>query len=322
MGAMGIFIVLLGTLSVFFLDSLPIIGAGTRYTAEFREAAGLKAGNEVRIAGVKVGKVTDVGLDGNKVLVEFRTKDAWVGDDTTASIQIKTLLGQKYLALDPKGSKTADPSQRIPLSHTASPYDVIDAFSDASKTLTDIDTNQLAASMEALNEAFSGTPPEIRASIDGVARISDTLAKRDTELKKLFAATKSTSKILSDRNAEFQKLLANGGQLLAELNGRQEAIARLLSGTQTLANELSALVHDNEAQIGPALTNLRAVVGILDDNLANVSKTLKLAAPFYGIYADVLGNGRWFDAVVTNLVPPNLPEIPGNRPPVRHIGGN
>ena len=306
-GALGIVVVLLATMSIFFLDSLPIIGAGTRYTAEFREAAGLKKGNEVRIAGVKVGKVSDVSLDGNKVLVQFRTKDAWVGDETTASIQIKTLLGQKYVALDPKGGETADPSKRIPLSRTASPYDVIDAFSDASNTL---------------NEAFAGTPPEIRASIDGVSRLSEILARRDAELKRLFAASKSTSKILADRNAEFERLLSNGGQLLAELNGRQQAIARLLSGTQTLANELSALVHDNEEQIGPALTNLRAVVGILDDNLANVSKTLKLAAPFYGIYANVLGNGRWFDAVVTNLIPPALPDVPGYRDPVRRFGGN
>ena len=321
-GALGIVLILLVTMSAFFLDSLPIIGAGTKYTAEFKEAAGLKAGNEVRVAGVKVGKVTDVRLDGNKVLVDFRTKDTWIGDETTASIQIKTLLGQKYLGLDPRGTETADPSKRIPLTRTTSPYDVIDAFSDAAKTLDEIDTAKLATSMQVLTEAFSGTPPEIRGSIDGVKRLSETLAKRDQELQRLFAATKTTTKILSDRNAEFERLIQSGGELLTELNYRQQAISQLLTSTRALSTELSAFVADNEAQIGPALTNLAGAVDILNANQANLSKTLELAKPFYNIYANVLGTGRWFDAIIVNLIPPGLPDIPGYRDPIRTIGGN
>ncbi|WP_225731547.1 MULTISPECIES: MCE family protein [unclassified Nocardia] len=322
MGVLGLAMVLLVTVSAFFLDRLPIIGAGTKYTAEFSEAAGLKKGNEVRIAGVKVGSVSDVRLDGNKVRVDFRTQDAWIGDETTASIQIKTLLGQKYLALDPKGSRPADPGKPIPLSRTVSPYDVVDAFSDAAKQIDQIDTGQLANSMQVLSDAFATTPPEIRSSIDGVARLSETLAKRDEELKKLFAATRGVTQVLADRNAQFEKLLGNGGQLLTELNIRQQSIAQLLSGARTVAAELTALVKDNEQQIGPALTNLKSAIDLLNAHQQDLSKTLELAAPFYGIYANVLGTGRWFDAVIVNLIPPALPEVPGNRPPVRNLGGN
>lgn len=322
MGVFGLAMVLLVTISAFFLDRLPIIGAGTKYTAEFSEAAGLKRGNEVRIAGVKVGQVSDVRLAGDRVLVDFRTQDAWVGNETTASIQIKTLLGQKYLALDPRGSAPADPSKRIPLSRTVSPYDVVDAFTDAARNIDQVDTAQLATSMKVLSDAFATTPPEIRGSIDGVARLSETLAKRDEELKKMFAATNKTTKVLADRNAEFERLLAQGGALLTELNIRQLAISQLLSGAKTIAAELSALVHDNEEQIGPALRNLRASIDLLNANQQNIAKTLELAGPFYGLYANVLGNGRWFDAVIVNLMPPALPEIPGDRPPVRKMGGN
>ncbi|MFF2557723.1 MCE family protein [Nocardia sp. NPDC058058] len=321
MGGLGLVMVLLVTMSAFSLDKLPILGAGTKYTAEFSEAAGLKKGNEVRIAGVKVGQVQDVRLDGDKVLVDFRTQDAWIGNETTASIQIKTLLGQKYLALDPKGANPADPSDAIPLSRTVSPYDVVDAFSDAAADIEDTKTDQLAQSFRVLSEAFSGTPADIRGSIDGVARLSETIAKRDDQLKKLFGATKKTTQVLADRNAEFERLIGNGGQLLAELNMRQQSIAQLLSGAKTIAAELSALVHDNEEQIGPALTNLRKTIDLLNANQANISKTLTLAAPFYGLYANVLGTGRWFDAVITNLIPPALPDVPGDRAPIRKMGG-
>ncbi|MBO0854156.1 MAG: MCE family protein [Nocardia sp.] len=321
-GGLGVFLVLLLAVSAFFLNRLPILGASSKYTAEFSEAAGLKAGNEVRIAGVKVGDVADVKLAGDRVLVEFRTRDAWIGDSTTASIQIKTLLGQKYLALDPKGSRPANPDTHIPLSRTVSPYDVVDAFSSAAKEIEKTDTAQLATSFQVLSQAFSGTPPEIRGSIDGVARLSETLSKRDEELKRLFNATNRTTKVLADRNAEFEHLLADGGQLVAELNVRQQAIGQLLTGAKTVAAELSSLVHDNEAQIGPALTNLKKSIDMLNDNQQNISKTLKLAAPFYSLYANVLGTGRWFDAVIVNLTPPALPEIPGARPPIRTMGGN
>ncbi|MFB7722060.1 MCE family protein [Nocardia sp. NPDC056100] len=321
MGGLGLVLVLLVTMSAFSLDKLPILGAGTKYTAEFSEAAGLKKGNEVRIAGVKVGQVQDVRLDGDKVLVDFRTQDAWIGNETTASIQIKTLLGQKYLALDPKGADPADPSKAIPLSRTVSPYDVVDAFSDAAADIEDTKTDQLAQSFRVLSEAFSGTPADIRGSIDGVARLSETIAKRDDQLKKLFGATKKTTQVLADRNAEFERLIGNGGQLLAELNMRQQSIAQLLTGAKTIAAELTALVHDNEEQIGPALTNLRKTIDLLNANQANISKTLTLAAPFYGLYANVLGTGRWFDAVITNLIPPALPDVPGDRAPIRKMGG-
>lgn len=322
LGRIGVGLVLLITIGVFFLDQVPFLGMSTSYSAEFTEAAGLKKGNEVRIAGVKVGQVSDVRLDGDKVLVDFRTSGAWIGNETTALIQIKTVLGQKYLALDPKGSGAADSDTPIPLSRTLSPYDVVEAFTDAATDLDRIDTAQLANSMQVLSEAFATTPTEIRGSIDGMARLSATIATRDEQLRVMFDATAGTTAVLADRNAEFERLLSAGGALLAELNTRQQAIHQLLTGAKSLAAELGALVKDNKDQMGTALTNLHTAIGTLNDNQENISKTLKLAAPFYRLYANVMGNGRWFEAVIVNLSPPALPEIPGVRPPIRTIGGN
>ncbi|BAH49894.1 MCE family protein [Rhodococcus opacus] len=321
-GALGILVVLLATLSAFFLDSLPFIGAGSTYHAQFTEAAGLKPDNEVRIAGVKVGKVTSVELDGDRVDVAFKVSDAWVGNETSASIQIKTILGQKYLALDPRGSDTLNPSDVIPLDRTTSPYDVIEAFSAAAQTVGDIDSDQLAQSMVTLSQAFEGTPTEIRASLDGVSRLSQTIASRDQELQKLFDATGKTTKVLADRNAEFNRLISDAGLLLGELNSRQQSISQLLTGTQRLSQQLTGLVRDNEAAIGPALEQLDGVVEILKANNENLDRAMKLYEPFVRLYTNVVGNGRWFDQVVVNLLPPGLPDIPGPRDPVRTLGGN
>ena len=120
-GGIGILVVLMVAVSAFFLNELPLVGAGARYSAEFTEAAGLKKGNEVRVAGIKVGEVDDVALDGERVKVTFRANNTWIGDRSEASIQIKTVLGQKYLAVTPLGDKLADPDTPIPLERTVSP---------------------------------------------------------------------------------------------------------------------------------------------------------------------------------------------------------
>ncbi|MDQ1178907.1 MULTISPECIES: MCE family protein [unclassified Rhodococcus (in: high G+C Gram-positive bacteria)] len=320
LGALGIFIILMATLSAFFLDSLPIIGAGSKYTANFSEAAGLRASNEVRIAGVKVGKVTDVALDGDKVKVEFTVSDAWVGDKTSASIQIKTLLGQKFLSLEPKGEERLNPRDAIPIDRTTAPYDVIDAFSDAARTTGDIDTTQLATSMETLSQAFSETPENIRASLDGVTRLSETISSRDDELSKLFAATDKTTQVLADRNQEFTKLIGDASVLLQELNNRQQSISQLLIGTQRVSTQLTGLIRDNEAQIGPALQSLGQVIDTLKTNNQNIAEAIKLYSPFVRLYTNIVGNGRWFDQVIVNTFPPGLPDIPGYREPIRTLG--
>ncbi|MFT4043343.1 MAG: MCE family protein [Gordonia sp. (in: high G+C Gram-positive bacteria)] len=305
-GGIGVLVIFMLAISSFYLNSLPLIGAGARYTAKFTEAAGLKKGAEVRVAGVKVGEVDGVTLDGNRVDVSFRVANTWIGNQTQASIQIKTVLGQKYLALNPRGSTLADPD--VPLTDTVSPYDVIQAFSDAADSVEDLDTEQLTASMRTLTDTFSGTAADMGPALDGISRLSATIASRDQQVQQLLAATKSTSKILADRNQEFVKLIAGAGQLLDELNTRQKNISALLSTTTALSTALSGVVADNQAQIGPALDSLKNVNDLLKQQNQNIVQAITYMAPFYRLYANVLGNGRWFEAVVTNLLPPALPQ--------------
>ncbi len=314
-GALGLLMLIMLSVSSFYLSDLPILGAGPRYTAQFSEAAGLQPGNEVRVAGIKVGKVDKVGLnkDGNKVDVVFTVADTWIGDQTQASIQIKTLLGQKYLGLIPRGSHAADPSK--PITDTVAPYDVIEAFSDASNQLTELNTDRVAESLQTMSAAFSGTAGDFGPALTGLSRLSATIAKRDQEVQRLLAATKTTSKILADRNQEFTRLIAGAGQLLDELNNRQQSISTLLASTTTLSKALSGIVADNQAQIGPALKSLQQVAGVLTKNRDNLGRAIQDLAPFYRLYANVLGNGRWFESMVTNLLPPGLPQQNTTRPP-------
>ncbi len=305
-GAISLTLIALLLLAAFYSDDLPIVGGGTSYAADFSEAAGLVPGNEVRVAGVKVGKVTKVRLNGDKVRVTFKVKDAWVGDRTTAMIRIKTLLGQKFLALDPQGSAPLSPGDPIPKERTLAPYDVNEAFNGLATTVGQIDTKQLADSFTVLSETFKNSPEHVRGALDGLSALSKTISSRDEQLAKLLDNTRQLTRTLADRNAEFEKLLGDGNLLLGELRKRREAISAVLSGTRDLARELSGLVQDNQNQLRPALEQLGRVTTILQRNQDNLDRSLALLAPFYRVFANTLGNGRWFDTYICGLLPPSV----------------
>jgi phospholipid/cholesterol/gamma-HCH transport system substrate-binding protein len=310
----GLALLLVIGLLTYFSGRLPFIGGGTGYTAYFAEAAGLQPGNEVRVAGVTVGHVAGVSLAGGKVAVAFTVKGTWIGDDSTAAIKIKTLLGDKYLAVYPLGTAAQNPSQPIPLARTTSPYDVTQAFGGVSQQISQINSQQLAKSLETLSAAFATTPPYVRKALAGLASLSSSIASRNAEVTSLLAGTRKVTGTLAEQDARFQALLGDGNLLLSMLQQRQAAIHSLLLGTQSLATQLSGLVNDDQARLGPALSALDQVTSVLEANQANLQRALALAGPYYRLLGNAVGNGRWFDTYICGLVPRSyLP--PGDRGP-------
>ena len=92
-----------------------MIGAGDTYAANFHDASGLKSGDDVTVAGVRVGSVKSISLVRKHVHVTFRVKDTWIGDASTAHIQIASLLGEEKINIDPEGEQAQKQSKSIPL---------------------------------------------------------------------------------------------------------------------------------------------------------------------------------------------------------------
>ncbi|MET8361315.1 MCE family protein [Micromonospora sp. NPDC005171] len=310
-GTLGLALIVAVLLGAFQLDRLADL-TGRGYEAAFHDASGLVTGNEVRVAGVRVGKVTAVELARNGapyVRVGFRVDDDAVrlGTDTGATIRIKTVLGQKYLALSPAGPGRLPEGGQIPLARTAAPFDVVQAVTGLADTLDKVDTDQLAAAFTTLSETFADTPASVDASLVGLSRLSRTVAGRDAELRTLLDRARQVTAVLATRDEEFRALVTDGEALLGEVSRRRDAIHKLLVGTDDLATQLSGLVNDNRAQLAPALHKLREVVAILQRNRDDLEKTIQRMGPFVTAFANVVGNGRWFDSYVSGLLQPYQP---------------
>jgi phospholipid/cholesterol/gamma-HCH transport system substrate-binding protein len=302
-GAIGLVFLLVLLYAAFNAASLPLIGGGTEYSAYFTESANLKSDDDVRIAGVKVGKVQDVTLDGDRGLVKasFTVKDGWVGDQSRVEIKLKTLLGAKYLNIDSMGQKKQDPGTSIPVSRTTSPLDVYPAFTELTKTVNELNTDQLAAAFKTLAQDFTGTPKYVRSAVTGLSRLSTTIASRNEQLGQLLSAANAVTGTLADRDQDLAQLLHDGNLLLQELNARRDAIHSLLINTQVLSIQLRGLVSDNEKTIKPLLNNLDNVLTLLNNNQETLDRGISLLGPFYRVFNNVIGNGRWFDNYIQDL---------------------
>ncbi|WP_369268796.1 MCE family protein [Streptomyces sp. R11] len=314
-GTVGLTALALLAVAAFNADRLPVIGAGETYSAAFAEAGGLKPGDEVRVAGVKVGKVEEVDLDGDHVKVTFKIKgESDFGTETGASIRVKTILGAKYLALHPKGAGHLAPGSEIPLMRTVPAYDVVQAFSDLTTTTEKVDTGRVAKALDTISTTFEDSPEEVRASLKGLSQISRTVASRDKALRELLDHAKGVTGVLAKRSDDFTALVKDGDKLFKEISKRREAIHRLLKSSAALGIQLSGLVQDNDKEIGSALKGLNRVVTMLERNQSSLDRSIKLLAPYVRLFTNTLGNGRWFDSYVQNLVAaPVVPRTGGGQ---------
>jgi len=303
-GAVSIATLVLLVVAAMRANDLPIIGGGDTYYASFTEAGGLKVNDEVRIAGVRVGKVNSVELEGDTVKVGFKIKsDADFGDQTRAAIKVKTILGSMFLALEPAGSGQLDEGATIPTSRTSSPYDVVEAFTGLAETSADIETDQLAASLNTLADLTRNTPEEFRAALKGVSALSQVVASKNDKVNSLLKNLDRVSAVLDARDDDIVALMNDSDVLFNSLLQRRQAVHDLLVATSKLSTELTSLVKQSRADLKPALKHLESVTDLIIKNQDNLDNSLRLMAPFYRVFASTLGNGPWFDTFIYNLPP-------------------
>ena len=277
---------------------LPFFGNGDTYRAEFTDASGLVTGEEVRIAGIKVGTVTDIKLGKARAIVTFNVKGVDLGRDTTAGIEVKTLLGQHYLSVTPAGGGKLEEDALIPLARTSTPVNIVPAFQQLTTQSQEIDTAQVAAAFDSLSETLSRTAPEMTETLRGLSRISKSITVRDEEIRELFTRASAVSGVVAARDEDIARLLTDTTTVLAELDRRRETISQIITGTTSLARQLQGLVTDNQDQLQPALTKLNGVLAVLRKNKENLDETIQVASIYGREFVNVGGSGRWFDSSI------------------------
>ncbi len=301
-GAVGVGIVLAITVAALNYDKIPFLNRDKTYSAYFAEAGGVIPGSPVQVSGYRVGKVDSVELDGAKVLVTFSlADDVRLGDRTEAAVKTKSLLGAKVVEVTPRGDGRQ--SGPIPIERTRPAYQLPDALGDVTKAISGLDTKQLSQSLAVLADTFADTPPDLKVAVEGIARFSETLDKRDAALRDLLTDANKTTKVLSERSDQVVDLVVKTNSLMAQLQTQSAALGAISNNIATVTQQIKGFIGDNRSTLKPALEKLNGVLKIVNDRKDKVATALVGLNRYASGLGESVGSGPFFKAYVVNLFP-------------------
>jgi len=164
------------------------------------------------------------------------------------------------------------------------------------------DFDTIKQSLNVLSETVDQTYPHLSAALDGVARFSDTIGKRDEQVKQLLANANKIAGVLGNRSEQINQLLVNAQTLLAAVNQRGQAIDYLLANVSEVSQQFAGFVNDNP-NLNHVLTQLNTISDVLVKHKAGLADVLATAAKFMGALAEAIGSGPYFKTLVVNLIP-------------------
>jgi phospholipid/cholesterol/gamma-HCH transport system substrate-binding protein len=307
-GIFGIAVVVCVLMVAFGYTSLPFYPQGKSYEAYFADAGGISPGNDVNVSGITVGKVSGVALAGDVAKVTFTVnRNVKLGDQTLASIKTDTVLGERSLAVTPRGGGSVT---SIPLGRTTVPYTLNMALQDLGQNSAELDKGQLNQALGVLTDSLRDATPQLRRTLDGVSALSRSINANDQALEQLLARANSVSKVLADRAGQVNQLITDGNQLFAALDERRAALSNLIAGIDEVSQQISGFVADNRREFGPALKKLNLVLDNLLERREHISQALKRLPPYATALGESVGSGSGFSVNLPNSLPNVLMEQP------------
>ncbi len=246
------------------LTSTPQLFAEPAYYGLFTDSGQLNKGDKVRIAGVDVGDVEAIKIDGDHVVMKFSTGSSTIGTESRLAIKTDTILGKKVLEIEPRGNKTLRPNGTLPLGQTTTPYQIYDAFFDVTKAASGWNIDTVKESLHVLSETIDQTSPHLSAALDGVAKFSDTIGKRDEQVTHLLAQANKIASILGDRSEQIDRLFVNANTLLAALQPAQPGDQRAAEQRGHVLRPGAEPGQRQPPNLNHVLEQLRTVSDLLD----------------------------------------------------------
>ncbi|MCV7431945.1 MCE family protein [Mycolicibacterium bacteremicum] len=272
----------------------------TSYTARFLQAAALKVGNPITVAGIPVGEVKSMKLMGDHVEAKLAVRnDVSLGAESRAVIKITTILGSRYLALEPAGSGSL-PDRTFALNRTEVPYDLQEALADVTTTYEQVDSDKFAQTLSVLGKQMAGLPAVVPQALANTQKLANIIATRRDQLGNLLQTTETVANTLRAQQSTVGSLVRQGNTLVGEFVARRASFQAMLAALTSLVETLSGIIIDDRPELEKTLVNLRELSDLLgkhDDLLRSILQSGPVA--LRGL-ANATGNGNAADINVSN----------------------
>lgn len=303
-------------------------------SADVSDAAGLQPGNEVRVAGVKVGTVKRVELTPDSARIDMEIQDdVRIPVESELEVKLKTLLGQKFVDLqmprafveaaaaggDPDDATDGylEPGAVIPLDQTSVPFEIYEAANEGTAVLAEIDKRALRDLIEVLDETVGASKEELGPALDAVGDAGEVLARNSAPLKRLLRETADLSGTLSESGSDIDGILLRSADVLEVLAQRRATISSLLGATEDLSRNLGVLIRASKGSIEVGTADLNAVLALAAGELETIERSLAELGTAQEMFAQPLRFGRFTEGHICSItsadtcVPSGSPEEPG-----------
>jgi len=277
----------------------------TKYKAVFTDAVGLNKGDDIRIAGVKVGQVDKIALyQDTLAMVTFSVDSDQVLDASThATLRYRNLVGNRYIALTDGvgGGERMKKNGVIPKERTAPALDLsvlFNGFKPLFTALTPADVNQFAFEVIKVLQGEGGT---IESLLAKTASLTTTLADADQVIGDLITNLTATLQIVSQRQQNFSQLLVNLQQFITGLSQDINPILNSVGSINSLNNKTAGLLQQTRVPIKADLDRIRTVASTLDDTQSIWVKTLQNMPEKLNTMTRTASYGSWFNFYLCNF---------------------
>jgi phospholipid/cholesterol/gamma-HCH transport system substrate-binding protein len=276
------------------------IGDTTGYRAEFTDVTGLNPGDDIRIAGVRVGQVTGIRVVGRRYAeVSFSVeRGRQLPASVTAAIKYRNLVGQRYIALDqgvgPVGARLA-PGQSIPLSRTTPALDLTELFNGFQplfQALSPKDVNQLSTEIV---QVFQGEDSTVDSLVSHTASLTTTLAAKDEVIGQLIDNLNAVLTTVNSRGDELSGMVTTLQELVSGLAEDRKPIGDAISAMSTLTTSTAGLLRDARGPLRQDIDALGDVSGNLAAAQPALDQFLKLLPLKMTDIATLASYGSWLN---------------------------
>jgi len=290
------------------VPELMLVARTRDYQAQFANASGLRQDDAVYVAGVPSGKVTGVELAGDKVVVEFRLDGGrTLGEATSASIKLATILGRRYLAVEPAGRGELAAGDTIPLGRTSVPYILDDLGRQATETTEELDLDQLRTALNTVADAMPKDAGLVSSALDGVSSAATMVNDHSGQISQLLDGAQTLSAALLDQRDTITALLGDANTVATALAKRRAVIQQLRTDLANLTTLAQGFLDRNSSEIDSVLTSLHGLTDTLATNEQALGEVIERLGPVSRYYANATGNGNWVDiAGPAGPLPDNL----------------
>jgi phospholipid/cholesterol/gamma-HCH transport system substrate-binding protein len=304
-------------------------GGTNDYSARFTDVTSLNTGDDVRIAGVKVGEVTSIDIvDRRQAEVRFSVEgDVTLPASVTATIKYRNLVGQRYIALDQGTGPingTLPPGGAIPLSRTQPALDLTELFNGFKplfQALSPDDVNQLSYEIIQVFQGEGGTIDSLLAS---TAQLTSTIADKDQVIGQVIDNLNTVLNTVNAHGSQLADLVTTTQQLVSGLAADRQPISDAIGSLGQLADATAGLLDQGRAPLQQDIAALGTLSRNLNDSQAVVEHFIQFLPQKLTKIIPTASYGSWFNFFlcsasgtvgVTPLIPPvTLPLEPVTQP--------